>query len=397
PCQANARIYVRAPGDANGVEIATGPIVTDITTGGRHTLRVTYTADDHVVTVRLDGNVLASGDITTTSGNAVTSLEDLLDSRFGFFGFSASTTATAVSDTFVYDFTLRVQPSEYTVATALGNVVDWGRTVNFVLIKRDSCQEPEFLPDGLQNDIYANLTFPDVFDETVDPRSIVPEDLDEGFDFLAPTAVTYNSVTGSYLVSFTLPLLVEGPWTLQVGINTGTANVSAANTPFVGAVITEEPEPPSGIPAWGLSLLITIIVLIVLGLMYAVVRLRRYRQKLRENADDIDAGKEKHHLDQLDQEVDYSMNPMLGTLDEMKKKLAENEKELERLRSGKSNLYDDDTTIASLQEQNQQLREEMNAIKVGAGRQEADKVNFGEGVTASKPTEKKQFEQRRAG
>lgn len=64
------------------------------------------------------------------------------------------------------------------------------------------------------------------------------------------------------------------------------------------------------------------------------------------------------------------MNPLLGTLDEMKEKLEKNMKILEKYKTGET-MDDPNYTIDKLQEENAKLRAEMNRLKKEEQEQEA--------------------------
>lgn len=380
PCQEKVVIWtqgVLADGDTP-VPVAEAPLAaTTIATASLVTAQVVYSQKDQEVTVLINGDVIVAGPV----GDVET---EIFGSKQGWFGFAASTFEDLTADVEIFNFRLDQQPSSTAITTPLAQTVDFGDSVVFTLVNRNNCQQPvAFAPGAV---VVANLTN----DNQVALGGIVnEEDKVEGRDFFLPTLST--NVAGAIEMRFDLPFRVETSWTLQVEVD----GVGTNGTPLGSAVISKEPEPDTGLPTYGLALLITIIALIVIGLIYAVVRLRRYRKKLRENALDIDAGKEKYKLDQLDNDMSYNINPMLGSLDEMKKKLADNEKELSRLRSGKSNLYDDDYTIEKLQEQNSKLRDEMNKLKKEVQQDEALNTNYSGQVEGSKNV-KKQFEQSRA-
>jgi len=365
-------------------EIGSGTIPVNISTGSTITAQVVYTENDQTLSAFISGE-----DDPIASGSLGEDLEDLLGSKFAWAGFSSSTSDSPVpflltANTEVRSLKIDALPSLPAVTTEVGRTVDWGSSVFFVLSNRNNCLQPVSFPPNTTID--ANLT---------NYASVIENGLTDEEDFVEDRDIFFPTITeeegGAFRLRFDLPFRVEASYTLRIDVD----GVPAAGMPIDSAVIAQEPPPPSGLPIWGLVLLIIIIVLIVLGLAYAVVRLRRYQKKLKENEENIEAGKEKVKIDALEGDVKYTVSPLLGTLDEMREKLQENENELERLKRGKS-TFDDDSTIEDLRRQNAELREEMNKLKKQQQQEEALNTNFRTEVGEAPKTEKKEYDQSRA-
>mmetsp|Transcript_15291 Transcript_15291/g.29635 ORF Transcript_15291/g.29635 Transcript_15291/m.29635 type:complete len:542 (-) Transcript_15291:103-1728(-) len=330
---------------------------------------ILYSAYDQSLTVSV-GPV--SGDQVQVISTTIESLEDILDSRYGYMGFGGSVVSlgSTTGSMNITSLDVIALPSDTFIESDLGETINWGLTYIFTLARRNSCGETIDFDEVATNETYpiwANLTNMNY----VTANNLTDtSDYTLNSDYYEPVSITYND--GMLDIRFDLPNQVSADWQLSVEYN----GVPAANMPYDGAVYTKEPSGGKSLPTWGLALLIVLIVLIVLGLIYAVWRLKRYRNKLKENEENIEAGKEKARLDALDHEVEYSVNPMLGTPEEMKRKLAENERELERLRNGKDSRFDDARTIEDLQKQNAALREEMNKLKREAQQEEALKTTY---------------------
>lgn len=329
------------------------------------------------VVVFLNGAEVARGDF----GN----LQDVLfGSRFAYIGFSSSTSQSAsTANTIVSSLKLDLQPANYQVTTKLGVDVVWGRTFSVGVSKADSCQIP------IATSELASITA---------VLELTERDGDEFYNGGGGARITevgvptFDAVSEQFVVQFDLPFNIPGKWKLTMEVN----DVSIDGSPIDNAVISVPPDADGGIPTWGLALLISLVALIVLGLAYVVLRLRRYRKKLAENKEDIEAGKEKHHLDNLERGVEFKMNPLMGSLDDMRAQLRKNEEELNRLRNGKASQFDDAYTVDQLQAQNADLRNEMNKLKKEAQQNEALGTSFGARIEPKKGGARKQFDQERA-
>lgn len=374
------RILKRLPGDTSPT-VLTEENLSNFNCSSGCTVQVAY-VDDESLPDRAGSQVIVQfkGDTSPLANATFGNLTQVLyGDRHGFFGFSSSATqGVAQTNVLVNTLKMDVQPPSSIVTTPLGGELVFGRTFEVRVSETNSCLEP-VSTDELTN-VSAVLTLvsregDEIYNNGVGERVTVD-----------PT-VTYVSANGLFNLAFDLPPNIPGVWQLDVALN----EVPVDGSPFETAVTSVAPPNDNAIPTWGLALLITLVVLIVLGLIYVVIRLRRYRKKLAENKEDIEAGKEKHHLDNLERGVEFKMNPLMGSLDEMRAQLKKNEEELARLRNGKASLFDDQYTVEQLQQQNAELRDEMNKLKREAQQGEADKMSFG---TRVKPESKgrKQFD-----
>jgi hypothetical protein len=364
PALGKVRLYTReaAPALAKTVAEANVPGLGD---GAAKTASLSYLNDTQTAVVKLGGATVLSAAL----GKDLVSIMGGGDARrFATLGFSASTTSASYADISVGSLALKVQPPDSAVSEGLNSKIIFGRTQTFVLVKRDSCQATVPFASNASR-VFARLSYRGPADGP--EKNFTAAGDVEGRDFLDAN-VTYDAAKGQFLLQFDMPSNVVSRWDLDVLVD----GVRSAGMPCRNCVETRQPDPPTGIPTWGLALLICIIVIIIASLCYALWRLKRYRQKLAENADNIEAGKEKHHLDMLEKDVTFQMNPLMGSLDEMKSKLKANELELQRLRAGKGAQFDDQHMIGELQLQNAELREEMNKLKIEAQQNEALNTSF---------------------
>merc|ERR1712087_102691 len=128
-----------------------------------------------------------------------------------------------------------------------------------------------------------------------------------------------------------------------------------------GNALTSVPPEQEGLKQQDIILICVVISLLVIAVAYWIHRLQRYKKKLEENKDNIEMGQVAVRIADIDKDINYSMNPLLGTLDEMKEKLAKNEKILAGFNAGE--MMDGNYTIEQLEEENRQLRDEMNKLK----------------------------------
>jgi len=364
---------------SNGVaqERARSTLSTPINNGDTFSATMLYLADLNEVQFRIDNTQVVAA-------TGIDLLELFDNDRFGFLGVSTSVTGAQITaDVAVESISLELQPSDTVLVSSKVETI-FGRQVVLSVSSRDSCQvvidsEPE-----LADNVEAELRFAGSVDGVFEP----PAQEQLGRDFLQPTAIVFNNATKRVDIVFDMPNSIEGVWDFSVSVN----DVVPDLIPCEACVVTISPDVEDGIPIFGLALLIVLIILIILGLIYAVIRLRRYRRKLAENQADILAGKEKHHLDMLERDVQFNMNPLMGSLDEMRARLAQNEAELERLRAGRGERYDDEHTIGKLHEQNAALRDEMNKLKREAQQNDALNTTFRKPVGPAPTSKRKEYQ-----
>ena len=340
--------------------------------GNEHTLVVVYQG-------RLFG---ANAKLKVTLDNqdvfdeAVGNLADpnLFDGRFAFFGFTASTSWTQTANIDITSWKTVIMPSD----SALDGFnpeekfkFEFGTLASFKVIRRNSCKNPV-----TENDDSV------VVESTLNQIPLPDQDPEDAIKLVGNVT---NNKDGTYTVDFQLPNQLSANWDLDVLVN----GVRAEGMPFAEGVETFKPNPNAGgLPIWALILLLLLILLIILVLSYVVYRLHRYRKKLQENAEFIEAGKKQAELDRLEDGVAYSANRMVGTIDDLKDQLARNEEELERLRKRGALGEDQNFTIEQLQKQRDALLDEMNRLMREEQEDELKKAKQSVNLTANSRTKK---------
>jgi hypothetical protein len=322
-----------------------------------HTMVVTYEGrlkgSEAKLRVVFDGSTLFQEKIGDLSAPA------LFNGRFAFFGFTASTSWTETANIDITSWKTDIMPSD---SALLGSQVgadltltafdatkpftfDFGSTVTFKIQVRDSCKTPVTVDN---NAVVVSTLFQQPAPGT-DPD-----------DFVTLNGNVTNNHDGTYSILYKMPDFFVGKYDLSITMN----NVFVEGTPYVGGVETVKPNPGgTGLPVWALVLLLLLILLIILVLSYVVYRLNRYRKKLKDHAEFIEAGKKQAELDKLEHGTSYVANPMVGTIDDLKAQLAKNEEELAALRRRGAQGEDQNYTIEQLQKMRDQLLEEMNRLK----------------------------------
>jgi hypothetical protein len=301
---------------------------------------------------------------TETVGDLAASL---FDGRFAYFGFTASTSYLQTASIFVNSWDMIVMPSDSEVLHLNPTTpfsFPFGTTAAFVVQRLTSCQTDVTIND------HANIT------------ATLSQELTSGFNinqlYTLNGNVT-NNLDGTYTVTFNLPNFIIATWDLSILVN----DVEPTGLPYIGGVLSTKPVPSGGsLPIWALILLLVLILLIILVLSYVVYRLYRYRKKLRENAEFIEAGKKQAELDRLEDGTSYVANPMVGTIDDLKTQLSKNEEELEQLRRRGMLGDDQNFTIEQLQKQRDALLEEMNRLKREEQEEELKKSKSASNVVA---------------
>mmetsp|Transcript_15050 Transcript_15050/g.17034 ORF Transcript_15050/g.17034 Transcript_15050/m.17034 type:complete len:524 (-) Transcript_15050:164-1735(-) len=301
------------------------------------TATIIWLANVDTIQVEIDGVL-----VHTETG--VGALTTLWGDEFAYFGITASSTYLSGTDVDIRGFRVDQLLSAVQVSQGVGQEVVIGTRATFILSVLDTCGEQLSYNDSLA--IIANVSFIEAtltFDEN---ENIV----------LSPVVINDLS-NGKYEIQFDLPETSLGGWTLEVIYNGDTL---AQGNPLAAALFTEKPV-SRGISTTNLIILCCIIALLVLAIAYWIRRLYRYKKKLDSNKDNIQAGQTFAKIQEIEKEITYKMNPLLGTLDEMKERLERNKKLLERYNKGEG--LDSQYTIEQLQEQNAKLREEMNRLK----------------------------------
>lgn len=305
---------------------------------------------------------------------AVGNLETtVFNDRFAYFGFTASTSWTNTANIDITSWRTDLMPSDSYVRDLDPNApfrVEFGTVASFKVARRTSCKQDLGQNDG------ANVS------STLIQQPLPGQDPLDAFKFIGNVT---NNLDGTYTITYNMPPQVQAVWDLDIVAN----GVRAEGMPYSGGVVSFKPSPGSGgLPIWALILLLLLILLIILVLSYVVYRLYRYRKKLQQNAEFIEAGRKQAELDRLEDGVSYSANKMVGTIDDLKSQLTKNEEELERLRKRGALGEDQNFTIEQLQKQRDALLEEMNRLKREEQEEELKRTKatetFGSGGRAKK-------------
>lgn len=233
------------------------------------------------------------------------------------------------------------------------------------------------------NNIDASLQLQ--VDSTVDERD---------YTILKPN-ITYvrksNNKVSSFIIKFKIPDNIIGNWDLNVLVD----EIPSRGMPWINAVTSREPTPPAAtLPIWAFVLLLLLVLLIIGTISFVLYRLYRYRQKLKLNQEYIEAGKKQAELDALENNMVYKMNPMLGTLEDLKAQLEKNERELAELRKRGEGGVDQTHIINQLQVKRDGLVDEMNRLK--KEKQQKEAVNIKSNNVVNKKTQRKKFGQQMA-
>jgi len=318
----------------------------NLTDGTMHTVTVGYTGRtmgaSSYIQVKLDSQELFTGvvgDIST----------DLFNSRFAWFGFTASTSYSNTAQIDIHSWDVLMQASDTAIHEYSSKPISlpYASTASFTLVFRDSCLDTITKNQTTMPAITATLL------QEAPPGTA-------SYDLVILNANISATADGGYLLDFNLPDHYVGNYDLNVVVN----GVSAQSMPWIGAIVTFVPPPPGYVfPTWALILLLLLILLIVIVLSYVLYRLHRYRKKLKANELFIEEGKRQAELDKLEDGLSYTANPLVGTVDDLKAQLAKNEEELARLRGRHGVGEDQEFTIQQLQKQRDELAAEMRRLK----------------------------------
>eukprot|EP00924_Labyrinthula_sp_SR-Ha-C_P013475 augustus_masked-scaffold_5-processed-gene-3.35-mRNA-1 protein AED:1.00 eAED:1.00 QI:0/-1/0/0/-1/1/1/0/539 len=380
------RILSKLPGE-DEVVLASDTFdrnVLDMTNGVIAGLQVAFLqdiGDFGQVSVVLSNN----GDADRTLvGNLTSSLEEILGSKFGTLGFTASNSANNPATILIRQLVFSQMNSGTRLITPAQSAqpVTAGRQVTFTLVFSDSCnnqlsaEDAELLQVNVTSDVVATLT----------------EQVDENPEIL--TTVPVKQDDGTIALTFVTPQGIFALWDLNIEVQ----GVLAQEMPFAGAVDTQEVN-EGGLSQQGIILLVCLIAVLIVVTVYMVRRLDYFRKKLKEHEEDIDYGRVKEEVDEIEKTISYQTNPMIAPLDEMKDKLARNMRILEDLRSGQDNAMDSNYTVDQLVAENEKLRAEMNRLKKEEQLREAANRSATQGrkkFNAGGGNVKRDFDQERA-
>ena len=346
-------------------------------------IEVFYLQDLNMIAVFTDGTELINATLT-----GFTDVETHFGSRFGTFGFTASNRFEAVDagtvkvSSFRLDkFISEIRPSTAESAQFPRKVILGKQTVIDIVVV-DSCN----LPSGTRA---AELNV------TADKITAYLEAQTASGPFQLFADQISNPLPGVFAAAFIMPSNILADWTLFADVASSSGAVEMQGVPIVGAVTTVNQIAPA-LPLYALILLISLLVILVLAMVYVIRRLYRYRIKLKENEEDIAFGREKREMDKLDATVTYTMNPLMGDLNEMQLKLEKNQKILADLRKGDTMVENIDATVAQLKKQNKELRKQLKDLKIKEQKQDAMKNRQSLRKYGGKRAVKQEFSQERA-
>ena len=319
---------------------------------------VYYLKDENSVAVFSGEVELARATLT-----GFTDVETHFGGRFGTFGFTSSNGFNAVDAgrVKVNSFTLskfisEIRPSTNEAANFPTKVVV-GKTTVIDIVVVDNCNEPSSTRATELNVTADKIT------------AFLRADTENGIFDVQANGVR-SSGPGTFTASFLMPKGILASWTLFAEVDSPSGAVEMQGVPLAGVVETITGVAPA-LPLYALILLISLLVILVLAMAYVIKRLYRYRIKLKENDENIKFGQEKEKIDKLEETVTYTMNPLMGTLEEMEEKLAANQKILEDLRKGDTEIGNMDEMIAQLKKQNKELRKELKKLKISEQKNDA--------------------------
>ena len=367
PCDANSDVVISVSGQA----VFPAPV---LQFGSAQVSRSLFPRDTGIaidVFYLQDLNTIAVFSGATELINATltgfTDVESHFGSRFGTFGFTASNAFDAadagtvkVSSFSLAKFISEIRPSSVESAGFPRKVVLGKQTVIDIVVV-DNCN----LPSGTRA-AELNITADKI-------TAFLQANTANGLFNLPAQSIVASPITpGVFSAVFLMPANIIASWTLFADVDSPSGAVEMQGVPVVGAVVTENEIAP-GLPLYALILLISLLAILVLAMVYVIRRLYRYRLKLKQNEEDIGYGKEKRRMDQLEIAVTYTMNPLMGTLEDMEAKLAANQKILQDLRKGDTMVENIDAMVADLKKQNQELRKQLKDLKIKEQKEDAMK------------------------
>lgn len=356
PCDAGSSVLVSVSGQAvfpaNVLEFGSAEVSRSLFPRGTPIeIEVFYLEDLNTIAVFAGNTELINATLT-----GFTNVESHFGSRFGTFGFTASNgfepvdAGTVKVSSFSLDkFISEIRPSVAESVQFPRKVVLGKQTVIDIVVV-DSCNLPSASRASELNITADKIT-----------AFLQAQTANGPFNLFAESIV--NSAPGTFSAIFLMPTNILATWTLFADVASSSGAVEMQGVPIIGAVSTVNEIAP-GLPLYALILLISLLAILVLAMVYVIRRLYRYRLKLKQNEEDIGFGKEKRRMDQLEQAVTYTMNPLMGTLEDMERKLAANQKILQDLRKGDTMVENVDAMVADLKKQNQELRKQLKDLKI---------------------------------
>lgn len=341
-------ITLRTQGAEADPELADVSAQILINNGNTKRVVVSYLADINTISVSINNVVL----IRESLDPFFTNLEELFGNKFAFLGFSGSSTgAIDVATLDILDLDLDLQPSDSRLVSEQAITVEFAESITVLFVVVDSCNDP-------------------LSEEEIDAQNITESDIVASFssddqDGPLDADIIQRLSNGTFAMTFTAPS-IETVWSLNVVFR----DIVSQNMPLDGFLLT---VPPSGfqLDPLGIGLLSLLIIVLVLFVVIMVRRLDRYRKQLNKHAEDIEYGRTKEQIDDINKNIAYTMNPMIAPLEELKARVSANTKLISDLRKQKENQKDPEAEIAALQEENEQLRKQMKIQKEEAEKNRA--------------------------
>lgn len=160
------------------------------------------------------------------------------------------------------------------------------------------------------------------------------------------------------VITIPTPENLEETWTLDVLVG----DVRVQRMPVENFVTSEVGE-AGGLSRAALFILIAVIVALVLIVGVIARQGKKNRDNLKKHKTNIAWGEAKEETKRIDKEVTLQMSPLMLPLEEINKKLAENEALLNKLRDKNGNFVDSDKKVKDLKEKNEALRAQVAELK----------------------------------
>lgn len=361
-----------AIGDTVTEVAQTLPLSINVTDGAPHTMTLSYTDSTMTVSVSIDDQLMIE-EVELTE-----SLESLFGSETATMGFTASTSWDKTADIEITGLKLQQFGSSVTVLEgAASQNVDWGESVNYTIQFSDSCGVAlTETPLNITAVIEAKLIRREDNVEVPTPAPFGPYDVI--FESTVQSIVGQPDIIdmgdGTVVLQFELPEFQVAKFDLDVVVDA----TRARGGPYRSVAQSMRPVVvvADGFPLEWLVILIIVLILLCILVIAVVFWLRKYRKKLKDNKEFIEAGLEQARLDKLDEGVTYETNEMIGaSADVLRAKLAANNAELAKLK-GRQLGDDEEYTLNQLGEHRDKLLHEMNRLKQQEQESSAAKQTF---------------------
>eukprot|EP00510_Aplanochytrium_minuta_P008905 CAMPEP_0184045102 /NCGR_PEP_ID=MMETSP0956-20121227/699_1 /TAXON_ID=627963 /ORGANISM="Aplanochytrium sp, Strain PBS07" /LENGTH=314 /DNA_ID=CAMNT_0026336307 /DNA_START=23 /DNA_END=967 /DNA_ORIENTATION=- len=294
-----------------------------------------------------------------------TDLRTLWGDDFAYFGITASSSFGSGTDIDVRGFRVDQQLSAVEITQGLSQKVTVGSRISFTLSIVDTCGDILTYDESravIENASFIEASLTSDVNPSIVLEAILVEDL----------------LNARYSIQFDLPETTLG---LDVRSRVQWGYSSSEQSSFRCSSFRIAPCKNS---------YCCIISILVLAIAYWIRRLYRFKKKLDENKDNIEAGIVVRKINKIEEDMTFTMSPLLGTLEEMQERLDKNLELLARYKRGE--MFDSEYTITQLKERNEKLRAEMNRLKkeeqekaalysnsrLGKKKMKRDKMDFGQ-------------------